>query len=240
MNILNEAVKGASRQFGREFGRAGANAILKGKNYYTIRNYSDFSGRIKPSDSELVRAVKNINKISFVSSNKANASRLIELTDLVSNQIIFEGVTTLNQLSDITKMIDDYNDKFNHGSVLIDDDFKDKSIDYLKEKREEFKNLLENFNSDAKAHIKRNLEISLRKRKSKKVALLLCFPLLGFQWFYFKDYLIGVISFLCCWTIIAPILNVIHFFQILFMGQNKFDMKYNAEFSFYSQFNFTE
>ena len=31
MNILNEIVKGASRQFGREFGRAGANAILKGK-----------------------------------------------------------------------------------------------------------------------------------------------------------------------------------------------------------------
>lgn len=42
MNILNEVVKGASRQFGREFGRAGANAILKGKNYYTVRNDSDF------------------------------------------------------------------------------------------------------------------------------------------------------------------------------------------------------
>ena len=240
MNILNEVVKGASRQFGREFGRAGANAILKGKNYYPVRNYSDFSGRIKPSDSELVRAVKNINKISFVSSNKANASRLIELTDLVSNQIIFEGLNTLNQLSDITKMIDDYNDKFEHGSVLIDDDFKDKSIDYLKEKREDFINLLEKFNSDAKAYIKRNLEISLRKRKSKKVALLLCFPFLGFQWFYFNDYLIGVISVLCCWTIIAPILNMIQLFMILFMKQDKFDMKFNPEYSFYSQFDFKE
>ena len=240
MNILNEVVKGASRQFGREFGRAGANAILKGKNYYTVRNYSDFSGRIKPSDSELVRAVKNINKISFVSTNKANTSRLIELTDLASNQIIFEGVNTLNQLSDVTKMIDIYNDKFEHGSALIDDDFKDKNIDYLNEKRENFVNLLEKFNSDAKAHIKRNLEITTRKKKSKKVALLLCFPFLGFQWFYFNDYLIGVISFLCCWTIIAPIINLIHFFSILFMSQNKFDMKYNAEYSFYSQFNFTE
>ena len=240
MNILNEVVKGASRQFGREFGRAGANAILKGKNYYTVRNYSDFSGRIKPSDSELVRAVKNINKISFVSTNKANASRLIELTDLVSNQIIFEGVGTLNQLSDITKMIDIYNDKFEHGSALIDDDFKDKSIDYLNDKRADFVNLLEKFNSDAKAHIKRNLEITTRKKKSKKVALLLCFPLLGFQWFYFKDYLIGIISILCCWTFITPIINLIHFFQLLFMSQNKFDTKYNAEYSFYSQFNFTE
>ena len=240
MNILNEVVKGASRQFGREFGRAGANAILKGKNYYTVRNYSDFSGRIKPSDSELVRAVKNINKISFVSNNKANTSRLIELTDLASNQIIFEGVNTLNQLSDIKKMIDDYNDKFEHGSILIDDDFKDKSIDYLKEKRGDFINLLEKFNSEAKAHIKRNLEISLRKRKSKKVAVLLCFPFLGFQWAYLNDYLIAVISFLFCWTIITPILNLIHLFMILFMSQEKFDIKYNPEYSFYSRFNFTE
>ena len=43
MNILNEVAKGASRQFGREFGRAGANAILKRKNYYIVRNDSDFS-----------------------------------------------------------------------------------------------------------------------------------------------------------------------------------------------------
>ena len=123
---------------------------------------------------------------------------------------------------------------------LIDDDYNDKSIDYLKEKREDFINLLEKFNSDAKDHIKRNLEISLRKRKSKKVALLLCFPFLGFQWFYFNDYLIGVISFLCCWTIIAPIINLIHLFQLLFMSQDKFDVKYNPEYSFYSQFNLTK
>tara|TARA_B100000767_G_scaffold270533_1_gene294432 strand:- start:127 stop:1119 length:993 start_codon:yes stop_codon:yes gene_type:complete len=240
MNILNEVVKGASRQFGREFGRAGANAILKGKNYYTVRNYSDFSGRIKPSDSEIVRAVKEMNKINFVSTNKANTSRLIELTDLASNQIIFEGLNTLNQLSDITKLIDDYNDKFEHGSVLIDDDFKDKSIDYLKEKREDFVNLLEKFNADTKAYIKRSYENALRKRKSKKVAALLCFPFLGFQWVYLKDYLIAVISFLCCWTIIVPVLNIIHLFMILFMSQDKFDKKYNPEFYFYSQFNITE
>ena len=37
MNILNDIVSGASRQFGREFGRAGANVILKGANSYTVR-----------------------------------------------------------------------------------------------------------------------------------------------------------------------------------------------------------
>ena len=137
-------------------------------------------------------------------------------------------------------MIDIYNDKFEHGSALIDDDYKDKIIDYLNEKRRDFVDSLEKFNSDAKALIRINLEKATRKKKSKKVASLLCFPLLGFQWFYFNDYLIGVISLLCCWTIVAPIINLIHFFNILLMNQNKFDMKYNAEYFFYSQFNFTE
>ena len=66
MNILNEVIRGASRQFGREFGRAGANAILKGKNYYTVNHSNDYSGRIKPSDSGIVRAIKEILKVKFV------------------------------------------------------------------------------------------------------------------------------------------------------------------------------
>ncbi|MFV0290168.1 MAG: hypothetical protein ACK5IJ_04610, partial [Mangrovibacterium sp.] len=81
MSILNNIVKGAANQFGREFGRAGANSILKGKNAYVIKGESDYSGRVKPSDSELVKAVKQLNKISFISSDKGNVSRLIELTD---------------------------------------------------------------------------------------------------------------------------------------------------------------
>ena len=72
MNILNEVVKGASRQFGREFGRAGANAILKGKNYYTVQGGGDYTGRIKQSDSNVVRAIKVVLKVKFVTTNKAN------------------------------------------------------------------------------------------------------------------------------------------------------------------------
>ena len=60
MNILNDIVRGASTQFGREFGRAGANMILKGKNYYNVKSESDYSGRIKPSDSDIVRAIKEV------------------------------------------------------------------------------------------------------------------------------------------------------------------------------------
>ena len=63
MNILNDIVSGASRQFGREFGRAGANVILKGSNSYTIRGISDYSGRIKPSDSQVIKTIKEIQKM---------------------------------------------------------------------------------------------------------------------------------------------------------------------------------
>ena len=127
MNILNEIVKGASQQFGREFGRAGANAILKGKNYYSVKSISDYSGRIKASDSEIVRAIKEILKVKFVSTNKANVSRLIDITDLIIGTLSFNGVETLNQVNDINNLIEQYNDKFDHGSILIDDDYKDKS-----------------------------------------------------------------------------------------------------------------
>ena len=83
MKIISDILWGAATQFGREFGRAGANQILKGSNHYVIKGQSDYSGRIKPSDSDLVRAYKEINRIKFVQSNKANVSRLIEITDRV-------------------------------------------------------------------------------------------------------------------------------------------------------------
>ena len=240
MNILNNIIRGASTQFGREFGRAGANAILKGKNYYSVNNTSDYSGRIKPSDSEIIKAIKDINKIKFVTTNKANASRLIELTDLASDQIIFKGVDTLNQISDIKKLIEDYNDKFEHGSILIDDDFKDKIINYLKEKRQGFLNLLEKFNIDSKAHIKKNIEIAIRKKKSKKTAIILSCPFLivgclGFHKFYLNQIGYGVL-YIFLSTSLAPFLSLINFIQFLAMSEDKFNDKYNPVFSYYNQF----
>ena len=156
MNILNDIVSGASKQFGREFGRAGANVILKGANSYTIRGINDYSGRIKPSDCSIVKAIKEIKKIKFVSTNKANASRLIELTDLMLSNISFNGNETLNQLSDLKVLVNLYNNKFDHGSALIEDNYNDKSIDFLKEKRSEFVDLMDKFNNETKTFIYRN------------------------------------------------------------------------------------
>jgi TM2 domain-containing membrane protein YozV len=242
MNILNDIVSGASRQFGREFGRAGANVILKGANSYTIRGISDYSGRIKPTDSQLIKAIKEIQKIKFVSTNKANASRLIELTDLMLSNISFNGNETLNQLDDLKELVNQYNNKFDHGSSLIDDDFKDKSIDYLEEKRKEFVELMDEFNNDTKVFINRNLELAKQKRKSKKTATILAFPILGslgIHKFYLGQIGQGIMYLVFSFLLIPAIISLIEFISYLSMSTEKFDDKFNSEYSYYNQFKTT-
>jgi len=39
---------------------------------------------------------------------------------------------------------------------------------------------------------------------------------------------------------ISGILSLVNFIQFLFMNEDKFNSKYNPEFSFYSQFNITD
>ena len=242
MNILNDIVSGASRQFGREFGRAGANAILKGANSYTVRGISDYSGRIKPSDSQIIKTIKEIQKIKFVSTNKANASRLIELTDLMLANISFNGNETLNELTDLKELVNQYNNKFDHGSSLIDDDFKDKSIDYLEEKRKEFVELMAEFNNDTKEFVKRNLELAEQKRKSKKTATILAFPILGglgIHKFYLGKIGQGIMYFIFSFLIIPSIISLFEFISYLSMSTEKFDNKFNPEYSYYNQFKTT-
>lgn len=237
MNILNDVVSGAARQFGREFGRAGANSILKGTNYYAVKGANDYSGKIRSSDSEVIKSIKEINKAKFVSTNKGNISRLIELTDLVISNLDFNGNQTLNEINDIMELINQYNDKFNHGSTLVDDDFKEKSVDYLEERRNEFVRLMDKFNNDIKNHIKQNLELEKSNKKSKKTAVLLAIPLLGFQWAYLKSPGYTVLSIVLCWTIIVPVFNLISLLKLLLMNESKFDIEFNPEYVYFSQFN---
>tara|TARA_R110002050_G_C8899563_1_gene510031 strand:- start:47 stop:778 length:732 start_codon:yes stop_codon:yes gene_type:complete len=239
MNILNDIVSGASRQFGREFGRAGANTILKGANSYTVRGISDYSGRIKPSDSQIIKAIKEIQKVKFVTTNKANASRLIDITDLMLSNISFTGNETLNQLTDLNELVNQYNNKFDHGSSLINDDFKDKSIDYLEDKRNEFVALMDKFNNDTKVFINRNLELAKQKRKSKKTATILAFPILGslgIHKFYLGKIGQGIMYFIFSFLLIPAIISLFEFISYLSMSTEKFDSKFNPEFSYYNQF----
>jgi TM2 domain-containing membrane protein YozV len=239
MNILNDIVRGASSQFGREFGRAAANSILKGANSYTISDNSNYSGRIKPSDNKIIRAIKEIQKVDFVSTNKGNASRLIDITDLMLSNISFVGNETLNQLTDLNELVSQYNNKFEHGSSLIDDDFKDKSIDYLENKRKEFVDSMDEFNKNAKIFINKNLELAIQKRKSKKIATLLAFPILGslgFHKFYLGKIRQGILYMIFSFLLIPAIISLFEFFNYLTMSEEKFDAKFNTEYLYYNQF----
>jgi len=239
MNIFNDMVSGAAKQFGREFGRAGANSILKGANSYNV-NVSDYSGRIKPSDSTIVKNIKTLQKVNFVTTNKANISRLIQITDLVNDSLVFNGDSSLNEVKDVKELIDQYNDKFEHGSAMVDDNYEDKSVDYLKEKRQEFVSLLEKFNSDLKSFVTTNLKVATEKRKSKKVATWLSFPFLiggfGVYHFYLGNIAYGVLSLLFFWTAIPTVISLIDFIKIVTMSVNKFDLKFNNDYVFYNQF----
>ena len=242
MNILNDMVSGASRQFGREFGRAGANSILKEANSYTIRGVSDYSGRIRPSDSSIVKAIKEIQKVKFVSANKANASRLIDLTDLMLVNVCFKGIETLNQLTELKELVSQYNNKFDHGSSLIDDDFTDKSIDYLEVKRREFVELMDKFNNDTKIFISGNIELAEQKRKSKKTATILAFPILGglgVHKFYLGQIGQGIMYLIFSFLLIPAIISLFEFISFLSMSTEKFDTKFNPEYRYYNQFKTT-
>ena len=49
---------------------------------------------VNPEDSHpltQVKAIKEIRKVKFVTTDKANVSRLIDLTDIANSQIKFKG-----------------------------------------------------------------------------------------------------------------------------------------------------
>ena len=190
---------------------------------------------------DVVRAIKEINRIKFVTTNKANTSRLIDATDIALDIVSFKGLETLNQINDIKVFLDDYNDKFEHGSALVDDDFKDKSVDFLEAKRKEFINKLKTFNNEAKSHIKTNLNLAREKKRNKKTALILSIPIIGcfgVHKFYLGENGNGILFLLFSWTIIPAIASLFNFISILTMTEEKFDTKYNPVLTYYSQFSF--
>ena len=93
--------------------------------------------------------------------------------------------------------------------------------------------------------VKSNLDLAIKSKKSKKVATILSCPFLivgcfGFHKFYVKQYGYGILYILLSLIYISGILSLVNFIQFLIMSEDKFNSKYNPEFSYYSQFNFYE
>ncbi len=240
MGALDTIAKGALSQFGREFGRAAANSILNGQNSQKVELSDRYSGRLKQSDSSIVRAIKTIQKIDFVAQNKANASRLIEITDEFINVNKFNGLDTLVALNDFYALADIYNDKFAHGSALIEDGFEDKAIDHLSLKREELFASMKQFNEDCRSFISEQTSLYNQKKVIKSVFIIWAFPIWGFLGvhnFYANKPGKAIAHLLFCWTLILPLFNLFEFLGVLLMNQGDFDSKYNPELAFLSKFD---
>ena len=240
MKIISDILWGAATQFGREFGRAGANQILKGSNHYVIKGQSDYSGRIKPSDSDIVRAYKEINRIKFVQSNKANVSRLIEITDRVLPFLDFDNDQSLDIMTETKDLLDLYQNKVDHGNALIDDSFNEESAIFLEEKIKLLVQKLKNFNSESKDWVEKNLEISSNKRKSKSTFMILSLLLggLGIQKAYIGHWGYFFLSLVFSFTFIPAIIGLYDFVKTLFTSVDKFDSKFNKDYTYYNQFTF--
>jgi len=242
MKIISDILWGAATQFGREFGRAGANQILKGSNHYTVKGQSNYSGRIKPSDSDAVRAYKEIKKIKFAQSNKANVSRLIDITNILLPFLDFSYDKSLDIMTEIKDLLNLYQQKVDHGNALIDDSFNDESALFLEKKTKLLVKKLKKFNHDSKVWVESNLESSISNRKSKSTFILLSFFLGGFgiQKAYIKQWGYFFLSLVFSFTLIPVLVGFYDFFNTLFMSTNKFDSKFNINYVYYNQFSFSD
>jgi TM2 domain-containing membrane protein YozV len=239
MGVLDSMVKGAFNQFGREFGRAAANSVLNGRNSQKVELIDRYSGRLKPSDTPVIRAMKNIQNIDFVLQDKANISRLIEITDEFINVIRFNGDQSLSMMDDIYTLENIYNDKYAHGIALINSDYNDKTVDYLNLKRDELDQSIKEFQSSYKEFVLFQQTFYKNKKIKRELLLLWSFPIwgsLGIHNFYLGKPTKAITHLILCWTIIFPIINIIEFLSVLFMNKNDFELKYNPEYLYYSQF----
>ena len=258
MSLLNNIIRGATSQFGREFGRAAANSILKGRNHYTINNTSDYNGRIKPSDSNIVKSIKEIKKIKFTSSDKSNSIKMIEITDIVLRFIEFDGDNTLISFNDLTTLRDEFNKKVelyesiggNYENVL------------LKKRMDEFNGAMDIFNDKIGSFVLEKQEYHKEKEEyyksiaitKKKAILFSVFTgIFGGHNYYLKEYgwaitltLLGLLILNQKLWIIPVAAWVISSLVVLSTPIDKFNQKYNPELchheneiSFYNNFTVT-
>lgn len=66
-------------------------------------------------------------------------------------------------------------------------------------------------------------------RKDRMVALIITFffGCCGGQYFYYGNYVAGVINLLFCWTLIPSLWAIVHFLILLGMSDQAFNAKYN-------------
>lgn len=226
--MLKKIVGGAASQFGREFGRAGANKVLKDSNHYTIKDKSNSNKQIKDVDTD-----QNLNKIKFIVSEKGNILRLIKILDLLKKEI--DSNTSINNKIDTIKIC---NVKISIGESLINDKSQDTFKLYLKNKEElisEINTYVKNIKTEAN---KKLINTKWKKRK-KTIKLSLTFIgldrlYLGKYWLFIFILLIQIASInylpLLIGVTLFNLKNVIIYTNL---SDKRFNDKYNTSLNYY-------
>lgn len=238
MKVLNNILNGATSQFGREIGRSAANSILKGSNSYNINT------RIKPSDSEIIKTIKEMKKVSFVKDKTINISRLVEITDKIIPFCKFNGIETLLCHDEFKILLELYNTKYEHGCVLIGEN-ESEEYNFLISKRNKLEKLIDKYSDDFNDFVMTNKIKTSKYRKLKKniikdrIFWIFIFSLtlilssiinkffLSSGWFTF----LAISSFFC---IITQTIRIIY---ISLNSQQKIDIRYNSEYLFFDKYN---
>lgn len=231
--MLNKIVSGAASQFGREFGRAGANRILKGANSYTINNKSHKSSQSSNNQTYFSKAIAGINKIKLASTDKTNVIRLITLTNETNRYIEFKGDFSLERLKEFEKFVSTFLIKFQEINSMVTEGYETSQVNTLRKSVDVFNTKVEKFNEDMSIHINENIKKEEAKYLSKKTSLLLAIPLIGLEKIYLKKYKRFFINLALFLLWVGPILNLIDLFIILFQNKSKFDNKYNYSYLYY-------
>lgn len=247
MNIFNNVINGMTNQIGREFGRAAANSLLNGANHYNVKSNAKYNTRVTQKDNDVIRSIKEINRIKFTSNQKSNISKMIDIANIAIDGV--DDRMSIDRLTDVLYLNKLYENKMEHGEALISDDYDGKDIDLLKSKIEEYETLVDNYVINCKNLIKKMQKITSANRKSKwKAAMLsfLGFFIMGFPFdkLYLERYdkwetikfIIKNIIWCALFFWIRPIFPLFRMFKYVFTPQENLDKEYNVNYLYYKTF----
>ena len=175
MNIAKHILRGAATQFGREFGRAGANAILGGSNAIKVEQVREnLKGRVKESDNELVVLYKELKKVKFGSTNKTNLVKLRKVNYIVDQMMKYQ--VELHSCLYFTELSNLVQSKWEEGLALIDDDYEEQEIgnmasdisEKLNSKLEEVNKVVDNYKKEVEEKERIAAEERAKRYKKRK------------------------------------------------------------------------
>ena len=234
-NIGSQIIRGAATQFGREFGRAAANSVLKGANYYNVKNSTSSS-----KDKEIDKTIAQIKRIDIGARSSTNIARCYSVL------YKFETLLNLkqsNEIENIILLVDTaalVSEKIEFLSKMIDDD---KLTEVIVEAQKVFQKL-DDLVETVKRTVNENYNNTVYKSKKTAVLLAVFGAFLGLHGYYLNKFssviyllLIGMmLLFGASWKVIGISIVFINVFRsLIFLGQSKssFDNYYNEGYVYY-------